>query len=156
MTTESHMHKSPYGQLLMMAGLSFVSMYMLMYAMVDAIGNVYPNFNQLYMAGLMTAPMVIIELSLMGPMYRNKTANALIIAASVIAVLVLFTLIRQQAAIADKQFLKSMIPHHASAILMCEKAPIHDAGIRELCKSIISSQQSEIDQMRAKLAELGR
>lgn len=77
MTTEPHMDRSPYGQLLMMAGLSFVSMYILMYAMVDAIGNVYPNFNQLYMAGLMTAPMVIIELSLMGPMYRNKTAKCL-------------------------------------------------------------------------------
>ncbi len=37
---------------------------------------------------------------------------------------------------------------------MCEKAPIQDADIRELCKSIISSQQSEIGQMKAKLREL--
>ena len=34
-----------YGQLVVMARLSFASMYMLMYAMVDSIGNVYPDFR---------------------------------------------------------------------------------------------------------------
>jgi uncharacterized protein (DUF305 family) len=34
---------------------------------------------------------------------------------------------------------------------MCEQAPISDPEIRSLCKSIISSQQTEIDQMKAKL-----
>jgi uncharacterized protein (DUF305 family) len=47
-----------------------------------------------------------------------------------------------------------MIPHHASAILMCEKAPIRDAEIRQLCQSIIASQADEIRQMKAKLAAL--
>ena len=28
-----------------------------MYAMVDVFANVFPNFNQLYMAGLMASPM---------------------------------------------------------------------------------------------------
>jgi uncharacterized protein (DUF305 family) len=39
---------------------------------------------------------------------------------------------------------------------MCGEAPIQDAEIRELCRSIISSQQAEIDLMRAKLNQLGR
>ena len=47
-----------------------------------------------------------------------------------------------------------MIPHHASAILMCEEAPITVAEIQALCKSIRSSQQAEIDQMKAKLSTL--
>lgn len=64
--------------------------------------------------------------------------------------------IRQQAAISDKQFLRSMIPHHASAILMCEQASISDPEIKQLCEEIISSQQREIDQMQAKLDELER
>ena len=46
-----------------------------------------------------------------------------------------------------------MIPHHAGAILMCEQASIQGAEIQELCKTIISSQQEEIDQMKAKLQE---
>jgi hypothetical protein len=125
-----------------------------MYAMVDTIGNVYPNFNQFYMVGLMTAPMVVIELSVMSAMYQNKRLNALIIATSIIAALVFFTFIRQQIAISDRQFLKSMIPHHASAILMCERAAIHDSDIKGLCEAIISGQQAEIDQMKVKLDEL--
>jgi hypothetical protein len=36
-------------------------MYILMYAMVDRFGNVYSSLNQLYMAGLMTVPMIVID-----------------------------------------------------------------------------------------------
>ena len=36
-----------------MAVLSFIAMYILMYAMANSINNVYPNINQFYMAVLM-------------------------------------------------------------------------------------------------------
>jgi hypothetical protein len=35
-------------------------------------------------------------------------------------------------------------------------APIQDAEIKALCKTIMSSQQAEIDQMKSKLAKLHR
>ncbi len=143
-----------YKKLLIMAGLSFMSMYVLMYAMVNTFANAIPNINQFYMAGLMTAPMLIIEVVLMGSMYIDKKLNAIVIAISSILLIVFFILIRQQSAVSDRQFLKSMIPHHASAILMCEKTNLQDPEIKELCESIISSQQEEIDQMKAKLEEL--
>jgi hypothetical protein len=44
-----------YVQLAIMTALSFISMYVLMYAMVNRFANVYSNLNQFYMAGLMTA-----------------------------------------------------------------------------------------------------
>ena len=156
MSNISNDHDPHYRYLLIMTVLSFISMYILMYAMVNTIGNVYNNFNQFYMAGLMTAPMVLIELFVMRSMYQNKRRNALIVAASVIVGLVFFLLIRQQTAISDKQFLRSMIPHHAGTILMCEHASIPDTEIKALCETIISSQQAEIDQMKAKLLELER
>lgn len=65
---------------LIMSALAFASMYVLMYAMVNTFANVYSNFNQVYMAGLMTAPMVVIELVVMRGMYHNKTRNAVILA----------------------------------------------------------------------------
>lgn len=148
------MKNNHYPRFLIMILLSFISMYVLMYAMVNTFSNVLPNFNQFYMAGLMTAPMAIFELVLMGAMYNYKKWNAVIIFASVIALIVFWVSIRQQAAISDKQFLKSMIPHHAGAILMCEEASIQDAEIKELCRNIISGQQAEINQMKAKLKEL--
>lgn len=148
------MNMHHYRRLLVMGVLSFIAMFILMYAMVDVLGNVYPNLNQFYMAGLMTAPMIVIELALMGAMYENKRLNAFIMAASTLVGLAFFLLIRQQSAISDKQFLRSMIPHHASAILMCERASISDPEIQDLCATIMSSQQQEIDQMKAKLQEL--
>lgn len=150
----SHANKSHYGKLGVMAGLSFLAMYFLMYAMVNVPGNVFMNVNQVYMAGLMAAPMVLIELVLMSGMYQNKRINAVIGAIAVLVAVAFFLFIRQQAAIGDRQFLRSMIPHHASAILMCQQASISDARIRELCNApegIVSSQQREIDQMKTML-----
>jgi len=148
------MSEYPYRRLTVMAVLSFVAMYVLMYAMVNALSNVYPNVNQFYMAALMAAPMIAIELVLMRGMYPNRTLNVAIGVASVAALIAFFALIRVQTAISDQQFLKSMIPHHAGAILMCERAAIRDPEIIGLCKEIISSQQREIDQMKRKLATL--
>ena len=137
-----------------MVVLSFAAMYILMYAMVDKFSNVIPNVNQFYMAGLMTMPMMIIELIVMGSMYKMKKMNIILFASGTIALIVFYLCIRQQAGVGDKQFLKSMIPHHAAAILMVEKTPIKDAEIQELANKIIVSQQAEIEQMKAKLKEL--
>ena len=49
-----------------------------------------------------------------------------------------------------------MIPHHAGAILMCEQASIENREIQELCKTIVSGQQAEIDQMKRKLEALAK
>ena len=49
-----------------------------------------------------------------------------------------------------------MISHHASALLVCEQAPVEDPEIKERCEVILSSQQQQIDQMEAKLEETER
>ena len=149
-------HRDHYGRLAGMIGLSFIAMYVLMYGMVNAFANVYMNVNQVYMAGLMAAPMGVIELALMRAMYPDRRRNAVVVVGSLVALVVFWVLLRQQAAVTDRQFLRSMIPHHAGAILMCEQAPIQDAEIKKLCGAIISSQQSEIDLMKAKLRALDR
>ncbi len=149
-------HEHSYRRLSLMALLSFALMYGLMYAMVDVLGNVYTNFNQFYMAGLMASPMVLIELWLMQVMYPNKKLNAWIIGLSLVLLSLFWVGVRKQVAIDDEQFLKSMIPHHASAILMCNEAKIEDVEIKELCQNIISGQQSEIDFMKAKLDTLAK
>jgi hypothetical protein len=106
-----------YGTLLGMTFLSFIFLYLLMYSMVDSTANVYFNLNQFYMAGIMTIPMVLIELFLMRSMYKNKKLNKLISFVSLAAFVILFALLRNQTAIGNKEFLKSMIPHHAGALL---------------------------------------
>jgi uncharacterized protein (DUF305 family) len=140
-----------YGRLALMIVLSFISMYALMYAMVDKFANIHPSLNQAYMAALMTAPMVVIELLLMGMMYTRREWNLAILAAAVVIGVLSFVAIRQQWLIGDREFLASMIPHHSGAILMCGKAPVTDPEIKRLCASIIQGQQQEIDQMNAML-----
>ena len=152
---KNHHNNKSYYYLVAMTVLSFACMYILMYAMVDRFFNVYPNLNQFYMAGLMTAPMVIIEILFMRAMYSNKKWNIAIIILSILVLTIFWIFIRQQFLIGDKQFLKSMIPHHAGAILMCEKASIQDLEIKNLCENIKLSQQNEINQMKDILKRLG-
>lgn len=151
---QAQQHDHHYRRLALMSVLSFGAMYGLMYAMVDTFGNVYANVNQFYMAALMAAPMVILELILMGMMYTNKRRNALVMGLSVVVLAGSWFGIRQQALVSDRQFLRSMIPHHAGALLMCGKAKLQDPEIVELCRTILAGQQAEIDQMNSILDRL--
>ena len=153
MADKRDMKQGHYGRLALMIGLSFIAMYILMYAMVDRLGNVYNNVNQFYMAGLMAAPMLVLELVLMAGMYQSKRLNAVLIAAGVSATVLFWILIRQQAAVTERQFLRSMIPHHAGAILMCEQLQSDDPQIVRLCEQIQVSQKSEIALMKSLLEE---
>lgn len=146
-------HQNHYAKLTLMALLSFVAMYILMYAMVDSASSIYHNVNQAYMAALMAAPMVPIELWLMSSMYKDRRRNMLFLAGSVALGVLAFAAIRQQTAVGDRQFLRSMIPHHSGAILMCGEAPIADPRIQDLCRRIIASQRQEIAEMETLLAD---
>lgn len=142
-----------YRRLAIMIVLSFISMYILMYAMVNTLANVFPSFNQAYMAGLMTAPMIVFELMLMGMMYKNRRWNFAIYGFAIILGVGSFVAIRQQSFVGDRDFTRSMIPHHSGAILMCREADLSDPRLQQLCKTIIAGQQAEIDQMNAILKD---
>jgi uncharacterized membrane protein YqhA len=143
-----------YGRLAVMAVLSFIAVYVLMYAMVDTLFDAYPNLNQAYMAGLMTAPVVLIALLLMGRMFPRRSANVAIAMLSVALLAACLYAIRTQAAVGDLQFLKSMIAHHSGAVLMCERAKLTDDEIKRLCAAIIEGQRNEITQMNALIKKL--
>ena len=138
-------------RLAVMTALSFMAMYILMYLMVDEFQNVYPSLNQLYMAATMTAAMVIIELGVMWAMYPSQGKKLLVLALSALALVLAIAGTRKQVGINDVEFLRSMIPHHAGAILMCNEADLTDPELKVLCQNIVSGQQAEIDLMKAKL-----
>jgi len=74
--------------------LSFIAMYVLMYAMVDRLDNVFNGLNQVYMAGLMTAPMVAFELLLMRGMFKHGALNAAILSVCVVVFVGFWFLLR--------------------------------------------------------------
>lgn len=144
----NHENQSLYVRFGFMILLSFIAMYILMYSMIDSITEFIPNLNQFYMAALMASSMVIVEMGLMFSMYPNKRLNVILIVLGIFILAGSFLLIRQQTLIGDKEFLRSMIPHHSGALLMCREANLSDQEIKDLCAEIIEGQQEEINQMK--------
>jgi uncharacterized protein (DUF305 family) len=127
--------------------LSAVIMYLVMFAMIDGAADFHNNLNMAYMALMMVAPMAILMLLMMGSMYQDKRLNLVLYAGFAGLFILAFAGTRLQTAIGDEQFLRSMIPHHSGAILMCREASITDPEIIALCGQIQRSQRQEIDQM---------
>jgi hypothetical protein len=134
--------------------ISAVIMYFVMFAMIWTFADFFNNLNMFYMALMMAAPMGILMLLMMGMMYPNKRLNFQLHALLVLLFIAGTWGMRAQGLIGDRQFLRSMIPHHSGAILMCERASISDPEIKALCGRIIQSQTAEIDQMKAMLRRM--
>ena len=131
--------------------ISLAIMYFVMFAMIWTWGEFIQNINFFYMALMMWAPMGSLMLLTMGMMYPNKKLNMALHAAFALIFILSTIGIREQALVDDSQFLRSMIPHHSGAILMCEQAAISDPEIKRLCDEIIASQKAEIAEMKALL-----
>ena len=142
-----------YKRFAVMAVAMFAVMYFIMYSMIDGWQNLIPNINNLYMTLLMTSAMLLIELAIMKVMYPNRKMNWAIAIISVAVGIFSWFGIREQINVGDKQFAKGMIPHHAAAILMSEKAKLTDPELIQLQKNILETQAEEIELMKRKLKE---
>jgi hypothetical protein len=131
--------------------LSLIIMYVAMFAMIWSRGEFFQNLNFFYMALLMWAPMAAVMLLTMRRMYPNRKLNGLLHLAFAALFILSLIGIREQSLVGDRQFLRSMIPHHSGAILMCREATLSDPEIRKLCQEIVKSQAEEIAQMKAML-----
>ena len=149
--------RHPYRMLAVNLILSLITMYLAMFTMIWSTSDFFNNLNTAYMALVMWAPMAIIMLLTMRMMYQDQRLNLILYAAFAVILVLSFFAVRDQSLIGDRQFVRSMIPHHAGAVLMCNRAPIHDEEIRQLCfkrNGIVESQTREIAQMKKILARL--
>lgn len=129
-----------------------IVMFILTYTMIAAVGHFYFNINKVYMALMMVSLMNIAMLAFMHKMYQNKKLNIILYAGFTAVFILSFSFARTQTFVGDEQFLRSMIPHHSSAILMCRQADITDPEIAQLCEQIIQAQEEEIELMEQLLA----
>jgi uncharacterized protein (DUF305 family) len=150
----SRMSLAPYVGLAIDMVAHFAVMYVVMYAMVASLDHVYPNLNTAWMTLMMVAPMAVIMQVTMRSMFPSRWLNLALIIGAVVVFVGAFYAIRTQALIGDEEFLRSMIPHHSGAILMCEQARITDVEIASLCDDIVRNQADEIAQMEAILGRL--
>lgn len=155
MPQSSDMIRSHYRMLGLNLVISLIIMYFVMFTMIWSLGDFFNNLNMFYMALMMAMPMGILMLLMMGTMYSDKRFNLLLYGFFALVFILAFWAMRTQAIVGDRQFVRAMIPHHSGAILMCNRASIQDAELRDLCFSpegIIASQMREIAQMKAFLA----
>ena len=134
--------------------ISFFIMYIVMFLNMDKAAHYHTSLTRIYMALLMVSAMAIVMMLMMGKMYADKKANTgIMIAGAVVFVLVL-TGLRTQTPIGDVQYMKAMIPHHSSAILVSKNANIIDPEVKKLSEDIIKAQEKEIAEMEAMIKKL--
>lgn len=119
---------------------------------IDGVEHLRLNINNVYRTLMMVTPMALLMLVTMRSMFHRAGVNRVIAIASVVVFALSFWAMRTQAAVGDREFLRSMIPHHSGAILMCEQASLHDPDIIKLCSGIVQSQKAEIAEMERLLA----
>lgn len=134
--------------------VDLVVMFALTYAGVNAFDEIFLNLNRFYMAIIMVSAMAVIMVAAMWRMLRRPAVNIAILGVADVVFAGSFAMLRTETGVGNKQFLKSMIPHHSIAIHTCENADITDKEIIDLCGEIVDSQRREIDQMRDILQRL--
>jgi len=148
------MEKSNYRKMALMLSISFVIMYSVMYLNVDQLDHIYLSITRVYMTLLMVTPMAVMMLLMMGKMYANKKLNLIIHGTAVTVFVISLVFLRTQVGVGDRQYMKAMIPHHSSAIMVSKNASIEDGETKELSRQIIDSQKEEIASMKEALKRL--
>jgi cation transport ATPase len=123
-------------------------MWVLSMSMVRSIDHFYFNLSNFWMALTMVGAMAIVMVIGMWSMFKSTKANIAMLVGFVVLFGGAFALGRTETFVGNEQFLKSMIPHHSRAILVCQESNITDPEIVELCDGIVQTQQEEITQMQ--------
>jgi len=138
-----------------MIATAMATMFLLTYVNTYQFDHVRWSETRLYMTFVMGAAMAVIMLGFMRGMYTNRIANVGILAGSAVVFLLAIWLVRSQATVEDRSYMRAMIPHHSIAILTSERATIEDVRVRELADQIITAQKREIAEMDWLIDDIG-
>jgi uncharacterized protein (DUF305 family) len=145
-----------YKKFVVMMLISFFIMYLVMFLNIDNISHYHTSTTRIYMAFLMVAPMAVVMMGMMGRMYPSRKTNIGIIVVGAIVFIVTLIALRTQTPVGDVQYMKAMIPHHSSAIMVSKHATIRDPEVKKLSELIIASQEKEITEMNQLIEKLSK
>ncbi|KAA9325255.1 DUF305 domain-containing protein [Adhaeribacter soli] len=145
-----------YKKFALMLALSFLIMYAVMFLNVAETDHIYLSLSRTYMTLLMVSPMAILMLLMMPMMYKHKKLNRLIMVSALLVFVLTLTFLRKQIPVNDQQYMKAMIPHHSSAIMVSKNADLKDPELKKLSEDIIEAQEKEIRQMKHILHRLNK
>jgi uncharacterized protein (DUF305 family) len=145
---QAEMKSSSYKNFWITLAISFFIMYSVMFLNMDDSSHYHTSLTRIYMALLMVAPMAVVMMLMMGKMYPNRKTNLGIMVAGTLVFIISLVALRTQTPISDVQYMKAMIPHHSSAIMVSKRANLKDPEVKKLSEQIIKSQEEEITQMQ--------
>lgn len=134
---------------------SLMLMFALSYTQTRTWSHLLPNLSNFYISLTMIGSMGLVMLIVMWPMFSNKRANVALLAGFTVLLAGAFTMARTETFVDDEAFLKSMIPHHSRAVLVCQESQLSDPEVVALCDQIVESQLQEIAQMQDILDRMG-
>lgn len=140
--------KAKYGKFLATLATSLVVMYFLAFQQIEQSGHFQWSLSVFYISLSMVSAMGMIMLVAMRKMLPDRRVNLVLFAMFAVILVGAFSAGRFEAGVGDDAFLRSMIPHHSRAILVCQEADLSDPEIIALCDQIIEAQRSEIEQMQ--------
>ncbi len=152
----NNMQSMSYKKFTLMMVISFIIMFSVMFLNVDEANHIYISTTRIYMALLMVSSMAIVMMLMMGKMYPSKKVNTGVILGAIVVFGLVLAGLRTQTPIGDVQYMKAMIPHHSSAIMVSKHADIKDPEVKKLSEGIIASQEKEIAEMKALLIKLNK
>ena len=138
-----------------MIGTAMAAMFTLTYVNTYELDHVQWSETRFYMTFVMGAAMAVIMLGFMRGMYKSRGVNVAIVIGSAAVFVLAVWLVRSQATIEDRSYMRAMIPHHSIAILTSERSNIDDVRVRELVEEIITSQRREIAEMDWLIDDIG-
>ena len=127
---------------------SMVVMYGVMYLNTSQWAHVEFSETRVYMTFLMGASMTVVMMSYMWPMYRARRANVGVLLLAAVVFAGALWLVRSQATVDDRSYMRAMIPHHSIAVLTSTSADIDDVRVRALADRITATQCREIAEMQ--------
>ncbi len=145
--TNENAGMNPYLRFALMIASSMLVMFGLMYLHTYALDHVRWSETRFFMTLIMGGGMVLVMFAFMRQMYRNATANLVLVAVGIVMIAGATWLVRSQNTVDDVAYMQGMIPHHSIAILTSERAQIEDLRVRELANGIIRAQRKEIKEM---------
>ncbi|WP_291075060.1 DUF305 domain-containing protein [Hyphomonas sp.] len=149
-------HSGSYRRFGLMIATSAIIMFGLMYLNTYALPHVHWSETRFFMTLIMAAAMAVVMLSFMLNMYKDTRLNLAIYAGSALLFLLALFLVRSQATVGDKAYMKAMIPHHSIAIMTSERAGIEDVRVRKLANEILQAQKVEIAEMEWLIDDISR
>ncbi|WP_431879060.1 DUF305 domain-containing protein [Micromonospora marina] len=128
--------------------ISLAVMFVLTLSQIRRWSDFFLNLSNFYMSVIMVAVMGVIMMGVMHQMFTDRRLNVVLY--SVLGALFVagFAAVRTEPFVGNENFLKSMIPHHSRAVLVCQESDITDPEIVALCDQIVKSQEEEITQMK--------